>query len=98
MTPSLAIIIIAIALVGVGGMFLMPWWGRVLLWLPSLALLWLGIFALRQGGIAEPFSPGQMFGFCSVTFWPAIGCVVGEARRLWRRTRLPRERQANGIS
>jgi hypothetical protein len=98
MTPPLPIIILVIGLIGVGGMLLMPWWGRVLLWLPSLGLLFLGIFALKQGGIAEPFSSRQMLAFCSITFWPAIGCAVGEVRRLWRRTHRLQERAVNEIS
>jgi hypothetical protein len=84
MTPLIAVIIVLVALLGMAGMFLMPWWGRVLLWVPSLGLMCLGVFALKGGGIAEPFSPHQMLAFCSVTFWPAFGCAVGEARRMLR--------------
>lgn len=98
MTASLAILILGIILIGAGGMVLMPWWGRIRLWLPSVGLLSLGIFGLSQGGIAEPFSSGQMLALCSITFWPAIGCTVGELRRVWRRTHRLQERVAHEVS
>jgi len=49
---------------------------------PSLGF---ACFALRQGGIAEPFSGRQMLGFCTIGFMPAVGCAAGQVRTIMRR-------------
>jgi hypothetical protein len=70
-------------------------------WVLSVPPLCVGVLALNQGGIAEPFSAGQMWVFSAVTFWPAIGCLLGEviafsrAKALRMRTKkLPTEKAA----
>ena len=87
MTPALAITIAAIVAAGVAGVFVNLWWGRLALWLGSAPFACVGILALSQGGVAEPFSAGQMWAWCSVTFWPVVGCAAGEVRRSMHRTR-----------
>lgn len=53
--------------------------GRAIVWLLSLAVSMVGFLALGQGGIAEPFNQTQMWSFCAVTFWPVLGCALGQA-------------------
>ncbi len=80
-----------VALVGIGGMFSSRRSVRLVFWVLAVAPFGLGMFALIQGGIAEPFSSRQMWAFCAVTFWPVVGCVLGECfgyrRSMARRTR-----------
>ena len=96
MKPALAIFLVG--LIGLSGILVTTRWVRLVLWLASFPFCCLAILALSGGGIAEPFSAGQMVAFCSVMFWPAIGCAVGEARRIWRRKHQPLEAKENEVS
>lgn len=83
------------ALVGIGGICFSRRWVRVVFWLLSIPPLGLGVFGLSQGGIAEPFSSRQMWTFCAATFWPAIGCLLGEVITYWR-SKAKRTRKSGG--
>jgi len=71
------LVITAIILLGIAGVFARPVPVRITLWILSLPLLVVGILTLIGGGIAEPFTPRQKAFFCALTFWPAIGCIIG---------------------
>ena len=71
-------IMAAIAGVAIGGILVRRRWIRIILWVLSLPSLGIGILALIQGGIAEPFTPAYMTVFCASTFAPIVGCVTGE--------------------
>lgn len=60
-------------------------------WALSVPPFCIGVFAWSQGGIAEPFSSGQMWVFRAVTFWPAAGCLLGEVV-VFRRAKAIRRR------
>ena len=82
-------ILIGILLVGIGGIFVTSFNKRLVLWLLSIPLLCFGFIVLSEGGIVERFSPNAMFFFCSIMFWPTIGCVIGEIRKMWREPKKP---------
>ncbi len=76
--------------VGLAGIFVRVVLVRILCWLFAVPLLGVGCFALWQGGIAEPFTEKQMLMFCSVTFWPAVACAIGEVLAFLRRKASPK--------
>ena len=76
-----------IIMVGLEGVFFCQGWLRVVLWLLAAPPLCVGLLALSQGGIAEPFSTHQMWIFCTFAFWPAVGCTIGEFITHWRHTK-----------
>lgn len=64
---------------GILGVIARPLWGRIILWVLAVPSLVAGCLVLAFGGIAEPFTKWQIVGFCTLTFWPAIGCTIGQA-------------------
>ena len=51
---------------------------RVLLFLFAILCFGIGLLALLQGGIAEPFSKETMIGFCAVMFSPMAVFIIIE--------------------
>lgn len=87
---ALAILfVVVIVLLGVGGVLVTHEGKRLILWVLSIPFIFIGVFALNQGGITEHFSSGMMFVFCSIMFWPAIGCAIGEIRKAWSEPKIP---------
>jgi len=80
------VVLVGIVALAIAGAFLRPVWARVACWILSVPPLAVGLFALSQGGIAEPFTRGQMTGFCAFAFAPAIGCTLGELSRIRRKS------------
>lgn len=78
-SAAITLILTGISVLGLAGVIMRVRLGRTIVWLLSLAVSMVGLLALGQGGIAEPFSQTQMWSFCAVTFWPVLGCAVGEA-------------------
>jgi len=74
---KVTLVITAILLLGIAGVFTRPVPARITLCVLSFPLLVVGLLTLISGGIAEPFTPQQMVTFCALTFWPAIGCTIG---------------------
>jgi len=80
--PAITVALIVLALCGAFIRQPVLWIACCILAVPPLCFACL---ALLQGGIAEPLSGMQMFGFCTMGFLPAIGCAVGKVRTMKKR-------------
>jgi len=60
----------------------------------ALPALFVGVWALSQGGIAEPFSASQMAKFCTLAFWPVTGCAIGQVLTIRQRKKATANRQS----
>jgi hypothetical protein len=81
---NIAIIVTLIGLVGLGGLLTTATWARIVLWTLSLPTLCLGIIFGVNGGAGEPAPPRVLWTACAITFWPFIGCTIGELIKYWR--------------
>ena len=90
------IVLAGIIIVAIVGVFARPLWARLILWILAIPPLGLGLFALWQGGIAEPFSTELMVLFCGVMFLPATGCLIGQVRCSLMREEITGRSHGNG--
>ena len=79
------ILLVGIACVGLAGILVRNSVIRVLLWMLAIPPALFGVQGIAQGGIAEPFTPTMLNVFTAVTFWPLVGCGVGQIIQMARR-------------
>jgi hypothetical protein len=85
MDPLTWSVVVLVILAGIGGVIARERWVRLLFWIQAAPPLCVGAFTLYQGGIAEGFAPKLMTEFCTVAFWPTVGCALGEYLAFRRR-------------
>jgi len=73
------VLLVAMALVALtlAGVMAREFMARAIAWVFSIPPFLIGLLALLQGGIVEPFSKRQLLVFCSIAFMPLVGCLVG---------------------
>jgi hypothetical protein len=96
MDSTLAIIIGVLVVIGIGGFLFDGMWWRFVFWVLATPPFLVGMLGLLQGGIAEPFRGNQMLVFCSMMFFPIVGCALGSIRL--RRRRGAGDHKANALS
>jgi len=92
--PS-SVIIGGIVVVALAGLLARHFIARIICWVLAAPPLIIGMLALWQGGIAEPFSERQMLRFCSLAFLPAAGCAIGQVF-VWRKGARPQSNRKEG--